>query len=161
MICTPSTAKLCRLWDRHDAGQIASGVIGGGVYVPAIFNSRTGAITPAGSLGGVTSYGFNGVATSINIVGNAVGYSYIDSVTRHAFLYSNNGITDIGSFGGYSATMAINDVGVIVGFASDQSNGVAHAFVYTDGVMTEPRPIPSQYLAESDHSGRRYFRSRK
>jgi probable HAF family extracellular repeat protein len=137
----------------NDAGQIASGAIVGSVYAPVIFNSRTGALTPIGSLGGVTSYGFNGVATSINIVGNAVGYSYIDSVTRHAFLYSNNGINDIGSFGGYSAAMAINDVGVIVGFASDQSNGVAHAFVYTDGVMTDIHPATESYALDVNNLG--------
>jgi probable HAF family extracellular repeat protein len=73
----------------NNSGQIASGLVIGGVYSPAIFDSRTG-ITLLGSLGGVTSYGFNGVATSINNRGDAVGYSYIDSINRHAFLYSRH-----------------------------------------------------------------------
>jgi probable HAF family extracellular repeat protein len=131
--------------DINNAGQIASGVVVGGVYVPAILHSRTGDLTLLGSLGGVTPYGFNGVATSINNAGNAVGYSYIDSINRHAFLYSGGVMTDIGSFGGYSGAWAINDEGVIVGFSSDQFNGVAHAFVDSDGVMTDIEPATESY----------------
>lgn len=137
----------------NNAGQIASGVIVGGVYVPAILNSRTGQVTLVGTLGGVTSYGFNGVATAINNVGNAVGYSYIDGINRHAFLYSNNVITDIGSFGGYSAALAINDEGVIVGFASDQVSGVAHAFIYSNGVMTNIHPTTESYSRGVNNQG--------
>ena len=137
----------------NNAGQIASGLIVSGVYVPAILNGRTGQVTLTGTLGGVTSYGFNGVATAINNVGNAVGYSYIDGINRHAFLYSNNMITDIGSFGGYSAAVAMNDEGVIVGFASDQVSGVAHAFVYTNGVMTNIHPATESYARGVNNQG--------
>jgi probable HAF family extracellular repeat protein len=103
----------------NNAGQLASGLVVNGVYVPAILKSGMGGLTVIGSLGGVTSSGFNGAATSINNLGNAIGYSYVDAIIRHAFLYSNSVMTDIGSFGGYSAALAINDGGVIVGFASD------------------------------------------
>jgi len=129
----------------NNAGQLASGLVVNGVYVPAILNSGIGGLTVIGSLGGVTSSGFNGVATAINNLGNAVGYSYVDAITRHAFLYSNSVMTDIGSFGGYSAALAINDGGVIVGFAADQYKGVAHAFVYTNGVMTDIVPDAESY----------------
>ncbi len=121
----------------NDFGQIGSGNIFGGIYSPAVFDSRTGNLASLGSLGGVTSYGFNGVATSINNLGDAVGYSYIDPITRHAFLYSNGAMTDIDSFGGYSGALAINDQGVIVGFASPQFNGTATAFVSSQGVTTD------------------------
>jgi probable HAF family extracellular repeat protein len=137
----------------NNAGQITSGVVVDGVYVPAILDSTTGKLTLIGTLGGVTSYGFNGVATSISNKGNAVGYSYIDSINRHAFLYSNNVITDIGSFGGYSAGLAVNDDGEIVGFASDKYNGVAHAFVYTDGVMTDIHPATESYANDDNSQG--------
>jgi probable HAF family extracellular repeat protein len=134
----------------NNLGQIASGLIVDGVYVPAIFKSITGHLTLIGSLGGVTSYGFNGVATAINNRGDAVGYSYIDSNNRHAFLYNNrtNLIRDIGSFGGYSEASAINDAGVIVGFASDQFNGVAHAFMYADGAITDIHPSTESYATD-------------
>jgi probable HAF family extracellular repeat protein len=127
--------------DINDAGQVASGLVVGGVYTPAVLDSRTGDLTLLGSLGGVTPFGFSGVATSINTFGDAVGYSYIDSVNRHAFLYSHGAMTDIGSFGGYSGALSINDEGTIVGFASDRDNGSAHAFVYSHGAMTDIDPV--------------------
>jgi probable HAF family extracellular repeat protein len=133
----------------NDSGQIASGLIVDGVYSAALLDSTTGALTLLGSLGGVTSFGFNGVATSVNNLGDAVGYSYIDAVDRHAFLYSNGAITDIDSFGGYSVAFAINDEGVIVGLASPTNNGTATAFVYRHGVTTSIFPLGT----ESDARG--------
>jgi len=124
----------------NNLGQIASGVIVNNVYSPALYNAKTHKITPLGSLGGVTSYGFNGAATSVNNSGQAVGYSYIDDLNRHAFLYRKGAMTDIGSFGGYSAAIAINDRGMIVGFASDLPSGRAHAFLYANGMMTDIDP---------------------
>jgi probable HAF family extracellular repeat protein len=109
--------------------------------LPAIYDSRTGRITMLGSLGGVAFGWLNGVALSLNDRGQAVGYSYRDSVNRHAFLYSDGILTDLGSFGGYSAALAINNSGEIAGFASDTVNGYARAFVYREGMMTEINPF--------------------
>ena len=131
----------------NNSGQIASGTIVGSVYFPAIFDSRTADLAVLGSLGGVTSYGFNGVATSINNRGDAVGYSYIDAVNRHAFLYSKGVMTDIHSVGGYSVAFAINDEGVIVGFESDPSDVSEHAFVYSQGIMTDIFPVGTESYA--------------
>jgi probable HAF family extracellular repeat protein len=133
----------------NNSGQIASGLIVGGVYSPAILDSATGVLTLLGSLGGVTSFGFNGVATSVNNLRDAVGYSYIDAIHRHAFLYSNGTMTDIDSFGGDSVAFAINDEGVIVGLASPANNGPATAFVYSQGVTTKIFPLRT----ESDARG--------
>ena len=137
----------------NNAGQIASGIIVNGVYVPAILDSPTGNLTLLGSLGAVTDYGFSGVATSINNEGNATGYSYIDNLNRHGFLYRNNVMTDIGSFGGYSSGWAINDENEIAGFASATYNGVAHAFVYIDGVMTDLDPVTESYAKDVNNQG--------
>lgn len=133
----------------NNSGQIASGLIVDGVYSPALLNSTTNGLTLLGSLGGVTSFGFNGVATSVNNLGDAVGYSYIDPINRHAFLYSNGAMTDIDSFGGYSVAFAINDEGAIVGLASPTDNGIATAFVYSQGVTTNIFPLGT----ESDARG--------
>ena len=117
----------------NNLGQIASGLIVGRVYSPAIFDSRTGSLTLPGTLGGVTSFDFNGVATFVNNHSDAVGYSYIDPITRHAFLFSNGVTKDIDPLGGYSVAFAINDEGMIVGLASAQSNGTATAFMERQG----------------------------
>ena len=138
----------------NNAGQIASGVIFDGIYYPAIYNSKTGEISTLGSLGGVTSYGFNGVATSINNIGQAAGYSYLDRNNRHAFLYNNGVISDIGSFGGYSFALAINDWGMIVGGSSDLYNGTSHAFLYTNGVMTDIDPSGDSDFSRSESYAR-------
>jgi len=131
----------------NNSGQIASGLVVGGVYTPAIFDSTHGDLTLLGSLGGVTFFGFNGVATSINSLGDAVGYSYISATNRHAFLYSNGVMKDIDFHGGYSGAIAINNGDVIVGFASAQSNGIASAFVYSEGVTTDIFPLGSESYA--------------
>src|SRR5215472_11828075 len=133
----------------NHSGQIASGLIVGRVYSPAILDSRTSSLILPGTLGGVTSFDFNGVATSINNHADAVGYSYIDAINRHAFLYSDGATTDIDPFGGYSVALAINDEGMVVGLASAQLSGTATAFVRSKGLA---RTI-FQARTESDARG--------
>jgi probable HAF family extracellular repeat protein len=137
----------------NNAGQIASGVIFNGVYSPAIYESKTNKITMLGSLGGTSFGNFNGVATAINATGQAVGYSHLDSVNRHAFLYENGVLSDIGSFGGYSFATGINDSGMIVGASSNSSTGVAHAFLYANGVMRDIAPLGNFSGSESYAEG--------
>jgi len=125
----------------NDVGQVASGVISNGVYVPAITDTLTGSMHLIGTLGGVTSFGLNGVAASVNLLGHAAGYSYINSDTRHAFLYRNDSMTDLGSFGGDSFAFAVNDFDVVVGSAIDASaGGTERAFRYANGAMTPIGP---------------------
>lgn len=50
-------------------------------------------------------------------------------------------MTDLGSFGGYSAALAINSSGEVAGFSSDTVNGYPHAFMFREGVMTEINPF--------------------
>jgi probable HAF family extracellular repeat protein len=131
------------LWptDISNTGRIAGSATGSdGISYPAIHDAGSG-ITLLGSLGIPTWYGFSGEATSINNRGQVVGYSYIDGLTRHAFLYSDGVMTDLGSTGGYSAALRINDAGQAVGFTSDTWNGVANAVLYSDGAMTLINPF--------------------
>jgi probable HAF family extracellular repeat protein len=129
----------------NNAGLIASGTVVGGIYVPALFNSKTGAITLLGSLGGITDFGFSGVATGVNNHGDAVGYSYVDSLNRHAFFYRGGVMTDLGPvlgpYDGYSYATGINDTGTVVGAASATATGFAHAFVYEHGSVVEIDPF--------------------
>ena len=136
----------------NSRGQVASGLVVAGVYLPAVYDSIAQRVTTLGSLGGVTSFGFAGVATSINNMGEAVGYSYLDGVNRHAFLHSRNVMKDIGSFGGYSAATDINEPGTVVGFASNLSNERAHAFVYSNGTMTDIDPFGRSDFGTSESS---------
>jgi len=140
--------------DINNAAKVAGGVVIGGIYYPALLDSTTGEITPLGSLGGVTSYGFTGTATAVNNRGQAVGYSHLDALNRHAFLYRDGAMADLGSFGGYSGALDINDSGAIVGFASDTFNGRAHAFLYVNGVMTDLDPFRDTSFTWSENYAR-------
>lgn len=127
--------------DINNHGRIASGLMQEGIYSAAIYDSRTGQITSLGSLGGVAFGSFNGTATSINDFGDVVGYSYLDDQNRHAFLYQDGLLRDLGSLGGYSAALSINNDGDVAGFSSESVTGWAHAFIYRDGVMIEINPF--------------------
>jgi probable HAF family extracellular repeat protein len=134
----------------NNKGEVAGGLVVGGVFLPVIYDSLDQKTKMLGSLGGITSSGFSGVATSLNNTGEAVGFSYIDGLNRHAFLFSNGLMKDIGSFGGYSGANAINDPGTIVGFASNLPNGVAHAFLYRNGTMTDINPFGGSDFGSSE-----------
>jgi probable HAF family extracellular repeat protein len=125
----------------NNSGQIATGITIDGIVRSAIYDSQTGVLTIIPSLGGVSSFGFSGVATAINNRSKAVGWGYIDSLTPHAFLHRNGITTDIGSFGGPSYAWSINDSGTIVGSSTDTSNGYVHAFVYAAGQMRDIDPF--------------------
>lgn len=137
----------------NEMGQIAGGLVVDGVYSPAVFESQTRQVRPLGSLGGNTD-GFNGTAASVNDLGQAVGYSYLDPSTRHAFLYSQGALIDIDSFGGYSVATAINHAGQIVGFAAVQKNGTAHAFLYTAGAMIDIDPLGAANFSSGESYAR-------
>lgn len=128
----------------NNSGVVASGVISGGIYMPALMDTTSGLISVLPCLGGTTSYGFAGSATAVNNHGAAVGYCYLNQVTRHAFVYSNGVTTDIDDFGGYSVATDINDNGIATGFVSRQVNGVATAFIYQNRTMTEIFPAGTE-----------------
>ena len=125
----------------NNHGQITSGLVVNQVYFPAVFDSLAQTITTLGTFGGVSFAKVAGVATAINNKGQVVGYSFLDEFNRHAFLYANGALTDLGSFGGYSEATDINENGTIVGLASNTVNGFSHAFTYSNGVMTDINPF--------------------
>ncbi len=122
----------------NNLGQVVSGVISGGAYYPAIYQPQNRRTTVLGSLGGsLDNSGFTGVATAINDSGVTVGYSYLNSLNRHAFVYQGGILTDLGSLGGYSGASAINSSGMIAGFSSQTANGVARAVVWQSGSIVD------------------------
>jgi probable HAF family extracellular repeat protein len=120
----------------NDLGYIASGVMVGDAYYPAIYHTQGAQITTLGSLG--CGSGFTGVATALNDSGLTVGYSYLSlGGPRHAFAYRNGSMSDLGSLGGYSGALAVNSSGVAVGFASDTPGGFGRAVVWANNSILD------------------------
>ena len=89
--------------------------------VPATVSAAPAYVAvPLGSLGGLTTYG-----AAINAAGQVAGWGDTDGTGpahRHAFLFSNGTITNLGTFAGgtQSFAYALNDAGQIAG----SSNGL-------------------------------------
>ena len=85
-----------------------------------------GTMIDLGTLGGPGSQ-----ARSINDSGQIVGLSFTASGQIHAFLYSGEKMTDLGTLPGgtYSYAYGINNNGQIVGYSRTPS-GQDHAFLY-------------------------------
>ena len=94
-------------------------------------------------------------ATAINDAGQVVGISGICSnavggfSAIHAVIWQNGKTTDMGNIGGaaWNTPMAINQNGVVVGFANVQPGGglLAHAFIWTRSVgMRDLGTLPGQ-----------------
>ncbi|HVT13071.1 MAG TPA: hypothetical protein VHE55_12475 [Fimbriimonadaceae bacterium] len=111
------------------------------------------AVALLGGCGGSTySAGVSGsgpytdsLAKSINDSGFAVGYSAGATVTAHAVLFVPSGqtapasysVTDLGTLGGTTANAtAISPSGKVTGWSSDGISST-HAFLYTNGSMTD------------------------
>jgi probable HAF family extracellular repeat protein len=130
------------------SGQVAGNAVG--AQTQHSFLSSGSTLTDLGFLPGGAPYS---AATGINTSGQVTGYAFststgnyaADFALRHAYLYSNGALTDLGTLqpGGYSYGTAINDSGKIVGGASAPVPAGAppgdyeHAFYYSNGVMTE------------------------
>src|SRR5579862_2514044 len=73
----------------------------------------------------------------VNASGQVTGYSSIAQV-KHAFLYANGVISDLGTLGGTTGTgYAINATGQVVGSSSIANGSAVHAFLYANGRMTD------------------------
>jgi probable HAF family extracellular repeat protein len=113
--------------------------------VLAAFPSTLFAVTayvavPLGSLGGVSTYG-----TAINASGQVAGWGDTDAagaIHRHAFLFSNGVMTNLGTLPGgtQSFAFAINDAGQVAG-ASNAAGAPLHAVLFNAGAVTDLTPI--------------------
>ena len=107
----------------------------------------------------------SGAATAINDFGQVVGISGICDqaigrhTARHAVLWENGGVTDIGNLGAqwWNTPTAINQRGDVVGFAGDPSfveGDILHAFMWTrhDGIrplLPLPGRVPEHVDSEA------------
>jgi probable HAF family extracellular repeat protein len=101
-----------------------------------------------GTLGGVHSFAY-----AINDVGQVVGQSGTGSGLVHAFMTGpdGEGMTDLGTLGGYSLAYGINDAGQVVGWSTTAAMGPAHAFITgPDGTdMTDLGTLAGDFSAAS------------
>ena len=101
-----------------------------------------------GTLGGSYS-----VAIDLNAHGQVVGTSGLAAGGSHAFLWENGTLTDLGTLGGDSLAVAVNEGGQVIGRSMTGSG--EHAFLWEDGQMTslgvlEPEDRYSRALAVND-----------
>ncbi len=142
---SPLTGLLSEPLGINNSGQVAGGIMAAnGLMYPAIYNRHNGNIMVAGSLGGNNSDGLAGVATAINNVGQAVGFSYLPSGEWHAFIYDKGIMQDLGCLMNetapcYAYALGINDRGDVVG-----GTGSDHAFLYTNERMLQLEPDGSE-----------------
>jgi probable HAF family extracellular repeat protein len=89
--------------------------------------------------GVVTLIPFFRVANGINTAGQIVGSIVVkegDLSWTHAAVYKDGNVIDLGTLeGGASEALAINDAGVVVGWADTPAG--RHAFRYANGAMTD------------------------
>jgi probable HAF family extracellular repeat protein len=147
--------------DYNCIGSAAFGINDSGQVVGTAYTDTEAAHAFLYSNGKMTdlsaSFGMSG-ARSINANGQVVGYG-ANRVTGldHAFLYSNGTMTDLGTlpytqYTQQSDAFGINRNGQVVGDASgfdSQSNGYEHAFLYSNGQMSDLGTLPSPYKSAS------------
>lgn len=89
-------------------------------------------------LGALPGYGIS-VPACINNGGQVAGWATDSTGYGHAFLYSGGAMQDLGTLGGSSEALGINNSGQVVGlFVFTRSNGTTdHAFLYSGGQMQD------------------------
>jgi len=76
-------------------------------------------------------------AAAINDRGDIVGGSSVPDGNRHAFLWRNGHMTDLGALGGgNSGALDVNNRGDVVGYSS-LANGATHAVLWRGGTITD------------------------
>lgn len=92
--------------------------------------------------------GYSGsYAFGLNESGIAVGEADAANASR-AVEFANGAVIDLGSFGGRrGSALGINDAGVVVGYSSDPTNEMVHAFVYDDSMHQLPGYISTDSAA--------------
>jgi probable HAF family extracellular repeat protein len=97
-----------------------------------------GKINDLGTLGN----GLFAEGTAINNLAEVAGFSNLKNGERHAFVFHNGKMTDLGPTGRESRAFAINDSGVVAGSESIPGEGHTDAVLFTNGKITDLGLIP-------------------
>lgn len=134
----------------NENGQIAGVKLIKGTAYPAVFDAASGDVSVCGSFGG-TQNGLVGQARAINVIGQAVGYSFLpDNFRFHAFLWTNGVMQDLGCLPGqregacYALANDVNDRGIVVGAEQPIGFSLQYAFAYMNGTMQNIAPFGSE-----------------
>src|SRR5262249_20336724 len=107
-------------------------------FSPAAAGESSFAVTDLGTLGGATS-----VACGLNDRGQAVGFSSLANGESHAFLWSNCGMSDLGTLPdlGFSEARNINRSGQMVGDSTAQLAMPPYHAVFWQRIGEPPVPL--------------------
>lgn len=120
--------------DINDLGQVTGYADASfGLQVAVLYTE--GIMIDLGSLGG--SWGRAGFG--INNIGQITGYAYIaGNSAYHAFLYTNQGMLDLGTTGGANSQgFDINNLGQVTGWSNIAGSSAQRAFYYTGQAMLD------------------------
>ncbi|MCM3922936.1 HAF repeat-containing protein [Frankia sp. AiPs1] len=118
-----------------------SGVVVGDIvshYTRQAFRWAHGSHQPLGYLGGTDELGGRwSQAVGVNVRGRIVGTTSVAGGDRHAYLWADNTMTDLGTLGGSSSEgVAVNDQEQVCG-NSVTATGQSHAFLWSRGRITD------------------------
>jgi probable HAF family extracellular repeat protein len=123
-----------------------SGVVCGQVWVhdsgvPLAFRYTGTTYKLLPTLGGPIS---EGIGTRLNNAGDIVGLAYTNHSPdyRHATLWQDTTIIDLGTLGSSSFATDINDSGQITGYYNTTSSSNSRAFLYRNKSMTDIGTVP-------------------
>jgi len=132
----------------NDAGQVvgSSPIPNSDSKHPVLWSGAT--IIDLGHLGS-GAYDGQGGAVDINNVGQVVGYSWVNQSVRHAFLWEDGVMHDLGAMGEgrNSNANAINASGQVVGESEDPAHA-DHACIWSNGTITR-LDDPDTYLSRA------------
>lgn len=122
-------------------GQVAgAAATTGDVNIHAFLYSN-GSMADLGDLGGGFSDvgdGSSNTQGTINNKGEVTGFSFLDQVSYHAFLYTHGSMLDLGTLGGsFSVAIAVNGNSQALGYSTLLGDTDVHGFLYARGVLTD------------------------